>query len=97
MKLIFDEDKFINKIVKFYLYNDINNYSLVFDIFFIELIKTTDCKQLLEIYCTKEEIEDAKYRFKDNYVELKLSLVLYQKFINSLIDKKIYCINTLKK
>ena len=52
-----------------------------------------DCKVLLDYYCTSEEIEDAKYRFKDNYIELKLSLILYHKFINALIDKKYFCIN----
>lgn len=90
MKIFFDEYEFINNIINFYLNNDYyqNDFSLVFDIFFIELIKTNHCKQLLEIYCTKEEIEDAKYRFKDNYIELKLSLILYQKFINALVLHK---------
>jgi hypothetical protein len=99
MTINFDENKFINNIVSFYLNNNYyydenivininNNYSLIFDIFFIKMTKTNNCKVLLKQYCTKEEIKDAKYRFKENYVELKLSIILYQKFINALINMK---------
>jgi hypothetical protein len=99
MTINFDENKFINNIVNFYLNNNYyydeniiininNNYSLIFDIFFIKMTKTNNCKVLLKQYCTKEEIKDAKYRFKKNYVELKLSLILYHKFINALINMK---------
>ena len=99
MTINFDENKFINNIVNFYLNNNYyydeniiininNNYSLIFDIFFIKMTKTNNCKVLLKQYCTKEEIKDAKYRFKKNYVELKLSLILYHKFINALINIK---------
>ena len=99
MTINFDENKFINNIVNFYLNNNYyydeniiininNNYSLIFDIFFIKMTKTNNCKVLLKQYCTKEEIKDAKYRFKENYVELKLSLILYHKFINALINMK---------
>ena len=52
------------------------------------MTKKHNCKVLLKKYCTKEEIKDAKYRFKENYVELKLSLILYHKFINALINIK---------
>jgi hypothetical protein len=88
MKTNFDENKFINNIVNYYINCNNNNYSLIFDVFFIKMTKINDCNALLDYYCTKEEIEDAKYRFKDNYVELKLSLILYHKFINALIDKR---------
>ena len=99
MTINFDENKFINIIVNFYLNNNYyydenivininNNYSLIFDIFFIKMTKKNNCKVLLKKYCTKEEIKDAKYRFKENYVELKLSLILYHKFINALINIK---------
>ena len=91
IKINFDENKFINNIIDYYIKNENKNenYSLIFDIFFVEMIKMYDCKVLLDYYCTSEEIEDAKYRFKDNYIELKLSLILYHKFINALIDNKI--------
>ena len=99
MTINFDETTFINNIVNYYLNNNYyydkniiininNNYSLIFDIFFIKMTKTNNCKVLLKKYCTIEEIKDAKYRFKENYVELKLSLILYHKFINALINRK---------
>lgn len=94
MTVNFDEDSFINQIIQFYIENDITyynkNYSIFFDIFFIKMTKTHDCKLILDNYCTKEEIEDAKERYKDHYVELKLSLILYNKFINALSRKKLY-------
>jgi hypothetical protein len=94
MIINFDEDKFIKEIVNFYINNDISynhkNYSLFFDIFFTKMTKAHNCKLILENYCTKEEIEDAKERYKDDYVELKLSLILYNKFLNTLYKEKIY-------
>ena len=92
MTVIFNEDIFINEIVNFYInnisYN--NNYSLFFDNYFVKMTKKYNCKLILKSYCTKEEIEDAKERYKKDYVELKLSLILYHKFINALTCKKIY-------
>jgi hypothetical protein len=102
MTVNFEEDKFINEIVNFYIQNDISyhdkksflklneNYSVYFDIYFIKMTKSHNCKLILESYCSKEEIEDAKERFKNDYVELKLSLILYHKFLNELRREQIY-------
>lgn len=101
MTVIFNEDNFINEIVNFYIINDISyyhpksfllrneNYSLFFDFFFTKMTKTHNCKLILKSYCTKEEIKDAKERYKNDYIELKLSLILYHKFINKLRQKQI--------
>ena len=90
MTINFDENKFINNIVSFYLNNNYyydenivininNNYSLIFDIFFIKMTKTNNCKVLLKQYCTKEEIKDAKYRFNMLNIQLnKYNIECYQ-------------------
>jgi hypothetical protein len=93
MTVIFNEDNFINEIVNFYIINDISyyhpksfllrneNYSLFFDFFFTKMTKTHNCKLILKSYCTKDEIKDAKERYKDH-----LSVLLLKAFASPNIN-----------
>jgi hypothetical protein len=89
----FDENKFINDIVSEYINNDITvfneNFSKTFDTHFDNMTKLYDCKTILNNYCNKNDIDDAKSRFKENYAEIKLCLILYNKFMSVLETKKL--------
>lgn len=89
----FDENKFIDDIVSEYINNDITflteNFSKTFDTHFDNMTKTYDCKTILNNYCNKNDIDDAKFRFKENYAEIKLCLILYNKFMSVLENKRL--------
>lgn len=89
----FDENKFIDDIVSEYINNNITflneNFSKTFDTHFDNMTKTYDCKTILNDYCNKNDIDDAKSRFKENYAEIKLCLILYNKFMSVLENKRL--------
>lgn len=80
----FNKNKFINDII--IEYNNTNvDYSIIFDNHFNNIMKTYDIKTILYNLCSIEEIEDAKYRYSNKYIELKLILVLYNELLNNLL------------
>lgn len=85
---IFDETKFVNDILNEYYANNYTNYSNIYDKYFNIVIETYDIEQLLINYCTTDEIEDAKERYKSNYIEVKLNLILFNILLNAIVKKE---------
>ncbi len=84
--MFFDENIFINNIIKNCSnINDINDINNSYDINFNNLILENDIDLLFNIYCTdKNDIEDAKIRYGNNYKELKINLILYNNLLRYL-------------
>ncbi len=86
-KPIFEETKFVAAVLNEYYANNYTNYSIIYDKYFNIVIETYDNKELLERYCTNEEIEEAKECYKSNYIESKLNLVLFNIILNAIVKK----------
>jgi len=80
----FDETVFINQILIDYINSDNLDYSIIYDNHYNNLIKKYDIKDIFQLYINEIDLEDAKYRYGDNYIDIKLNLILYSKFINFL-------------
>ncbi len=80
----FDETVFINEIIIDYINGDNHDYSIIYDNHYNNLIKKYDIKDIFQLYINEIDLEDAKYRYGDNYIDIKLNLILYSKFINFL-------------
>jgi hypothetical protein len=80
----FDETVFINEIIIDYINSDNNNYSIIYDKHYNNLIKKYNINDIFQLYINEIDLEDAKYRYGDNYIDIKLNLILYSKFINAL-------------
>jgi len=88
VKPIFNESKFVTDILTEYYANNYTNYSNIYDKYFNIVIETYDIEQLLINYCTTDEIEDAKERYKYNYIEAKLNLILFNIVLNAIVKKE---------
>jgi len=86
-KPVFEETKFVAAVLNEYYANNYTNYSIIYDKYFNIVIETYDNKELLERYCTNEEIEEAKECYKSNYIESKLNLVLFNIILNAIVKK----------
>jgi len=86
-KPIFEETKFVAAVLNEYYANNYTNYSIIYDKYFNIVLETYDNKELLERYCTNEEIEEAKECYKSNYIESKLNLVLFNIILNAIVKK----------
>lgn len=82
----FNETIFIKEVIKDYIKSNNNDYSITYDNHYNNLIKTYDIKDIFQLYLGEIDLEDAKYRYGNNYIEIKLNLILYSKFINFMID-----------
>jgi hypothetical protein len=87
--MLFNEKKFIKEVINDYLNSDNQDYSIIYDNHYNKLIKTYDIKDVFQLYITEIDIEDAKYRYGNDYIDIKLNLILYSKLINYISDKKI--------
>ena len=84
----FNETDFIKDIVKDYINNNDNDYSITYNNHFNNLIKNYNIIDIYKLYLNEIDIEDSKYRYGNNYMEIKINLILYSKFINYMIDNK---------
>lgn len=91
---IFDESNFVTNILNEYYANNYTDYSIIYDKYFNIVVDTYDIEQLLKNYCTIEEIDDAKERYKSNYIEAKLNLVLFNIVLNAIGKKDEYISET---
>jgi hypothetical protein len=86
--MLFNEKKFIKEVINDYLNSDNQDYSIIYDNHYNNLIKTYDIKDIFQLYINEIDIEDAKYRYGNDYIDIKLNLILYSKLINYISDKK---------
>jgi hypothetical protein len=87
--MLFNEKKFIKEVINDYLNSDNQDYSIIYDNHYNKLIKTYDIKDIFQLYINEIDIEDAKYRYGNDYIDIKLNLILYSRLINYISDKKI--------
>jgi hypothetical protein len=87
--MLFNEKKFIKEVINDYLNSDNQDYSIIYDNHYNNLIKTYDIKDIFQLYINEIDLEDAKYRYGNDYIDIKLNLILYSKLINYISDKKI--------
>jgi hypothetical protein len=87
--MLFNEKKFIKEVINDYLNSDNQDYSIIYDNHYNNLIKTYDIKDIFQLYINEIDLEDAKYRYGNDYIDIKLNLILYSKLINYMFDKKI--------
>ena len=85
--MVFNETDFIKDIVKDYINNNDNDYSITYNNHFNRLLKNYNIIDIYKLYLNEIDIEDSKYRYGNNYMEIKINLILYSKFINYMIDK----------
>lgn len=87
----FDETSFIKEVLNNYInYNNYNqDLSIIYDNHFNNIIKKYNITDIFNLYIKEIDIEDAKYRYGNNYINIKLNLILYSKIINYIYDKKI--------
>jgi len=86
--MVFNETDFIKDIVKDYINNNDNDYSITYNNHFNRLLKNYNIIDIYKLYLNEIDIEDSKYRYGNNYMEIKINLILYSKFINYMIDNK---------
>jgi hypothetical protein len=65
-----------------------NNYSKIYDNHYNNLVKTKNIEEIFNLYLDEIDLEDIKYRYGKNYMDIKLNLILYTKFINYIIEKQ---------
>jgi hypothetical protein len=87
--MLFNEKKFIKEVINDYLNSDNQDYSIIYDNHYNKLIKTYDIKDIFQLYINEIDIEDSKYRYGNDYIDIKLNLILYSRLINYISDKKI--------
>lgn len=88
MLMLFNETIFIKEVIKDYIKSNNNDCSVIYDNHYNKLIKNYDIKDVFNLYINEIDLEDVKYRYGDNYIDIKLNLILYSKVINYIIDKK---------
>ena len=89
MAFLFDETTFISNIIDEYYAGNMNESCMnTFDKYFNIVIETYNIKELLESYCKTSEIEDAKFRYGDNYIIAKLNIVLFRIVLNAIMNKE---------
>ena len=86
--MLFNETIFIKEVIKDYIKSNNNDCSVIYDNHYNKLIKNYDIKDVFNLYINEIDLEDVKYRYGDNYIDIKLNLILYSKVINYIIDKK---------
>lgn len=86
--MLFDETIFINEVIKDYIKSSDNDCSYIYDKHYNKLIRTYDIKDVFYLYINEIDLEDAKYRYGDNYIDIKLNLILYSKVINYIYEKQ---------
>ena len=86
--MVFNETDFIKDIVRDYINNNDNDYSITYNNHFNNLLKNYNIIDIYKLYLNEIDIEDSKYRYGNNYMEIKINLILYSKFINYMIDNK---------
>jgi hypothetical protein len=92
---LFDETTFVSNIIEEYYASDmIDSCINTFDKYFNIVIETYDNKELLESYCTINEIENAKHQYGANYIITKLHLVLFIIVVNSIMNNEYSEANT---
>ena len=79
--MVFNETDFINDIVKDYINNNDNDYSITYNNHFNRLLNNYNIIDIYKLYLNEIDIEDSKYRYGNNYMEIKINLILYSKFI----------------
>ena len=84
----FNETDFIKDIVRDYIKSNDNDYSITYNNHFNRLLKNYNIIDIYKLYLNEIDIEDSKYRYGNNYMEIKINLILYSKFINYMIDNK---------
>lgn len=84
----FNENFFIKEILKDCIKNNELDYSKIYDIHFNKLVKTSNIKEIFNLYLDEIDLEDVKYRYGKNYIEIKLNLILYTRLINYIIKNK---------
>jgi hypothetical protein len=87
--MLFNEKKFIKEVINDYLNSDNQDYSIIYDNHYNNLIKTYDIKDIFQLYINEIDLEDSKYRYGNDYIDIKLNLILYSRLINYISDKKI--------
>jgi hypothetical protein len=86
--MIFNEKQFIKDILKECINKNDNNYSKIYDNHYNNLVKTKNIEEIFNLYLDEIDLEDIKYRYGKNYMDIKLNLILYTKFINYIIEKQ---------
>lgn len=86
--MTFNETDFIKDIVRDYIKNNDNDYSITYNNHFNRLLQNYNIIDIYKLYLNEIDIEDSKYRYGNNYMEIKINLILYSKFINYMIDYK---------
>jgi hypothetical protein len=84
--MYFSENNFIYSIInKCNDINDINEININYDKTFNNIINKNNLDCIFDIYCNNDEqITDAKIRYGDNYKEIKLNLILYNRLLKYL-------------
>ena len=67
----FNETFFIKEVIKDYIKSNNNDYSIIYDNHYNNLIKTSDIKDIFQLYLGEIDLEDSKYRYGNNYIEIK--------------------------
>ena len=86
--MAFNETNFIKDIVRDYIKSNDNDCSITYNNHFNNLITNYNIIDIYKLYLNEIDIEDSKYRYGNNYMEIKINLILYSKFINYMIDNK---------
>lgn len=86
--MIFNETDFIKTVINDYIKSNHNDCSITYNKHFDNLIKNYNINDIFNLYLNEIDIEDSKYRYGSNYIEIKVNLILYSKLINYIIDKK---------
>jgi len=84
----FNENLFIKEILKDCIKKNEIDYSKIYDNHYNNLVKTKNIEEIFNLYLDEIDLEDVKYRYGKNYMDIKLNLILYTKFINYIIKTK---------
>ena len=85
--MLFNETVFIKEVIKDYIKSSDSDCSYVYDNHYNNLLRNYDIKDVFNLYINEIDLEDAKYRYGDNYIDIKLNLILYSKVINYIYEK----------
>ena len=85
--MLFDETIFINEVIKDYIKSSDNDCSYIYDKHYNKLIRTYDIKDVFYLYINEIDLEDAKYRYGDNYIDIKLNLIGFRTILQHYFPK----------
>lgn len=85
--MTFNETVFIRNVINDYINSNDTDCSITYNKHFEYLIKNNNIIDIFNLYINEIDIEDSKYRYGNNYIEIKINLILYSKVINYIIDK----------